>query len=100
MTSLIAATAVGSVEPVEDVVVRAAGVGATRPRVAETTLARLTRPVNAANAKARRPIARRRIGLQPPAFFAGGGDAGVCGAVMAGSGSFMRIASRVALRVP
>src|SRR3989440_5195523 len=100
MTSLIAATvAVSVVFVVVVVVVRAAGVGATRPRALETTPARSRRPVKTANAKASTPIARRRIAPKPPLFFGGGGG-GVSGAVVEGSGSYMRIASRAGLRAP
>src|SRR2546427_6231661 len=97
MTSLIAVTVAVSVVFVV-VVVRAAGVGATRPRVPETTPARSRRPVKTANAKASTPIARRRIAPKPPLFFGGGG--GESGGVVAGSGSYMRIASRAGLRAP
>src|SRR2546422_5126310 len=100
MTSLIAATADASVAFVA-VVVRAAGVGATRPRAPETKLARSRRPLNAANANASTPIARRRLALTPPGFFGGGGGVGaMSGAVVAGSVSYMRIASRAELRAP
>src|SRR2546426_323644 len=98
MTSLIAATADASVAFVA-VVVRAAGVGATRPRAPETKLARSRRPLNAANANASTPIARRRLALTPPGFF-GGGVGAMSGAVVAGSVSYMRIASRAELRAP
>src|SRR5438309_11364931 len=98
MTSLIAATVAVSVVFVVVVVVRAAGVGATRPRVPEMTPAKSRRPVKTANAKASTPIARRRIAPKPPLFFGGGG--GVSGAVVEGSGSYMRIASRAGLRAP
>src|SRR2546425_6025386 len=96
MTSLIAATvAVPVVFVLVVVVVRAAGVGATRPRTPETTPARSRRPVKTANAKASTPIARRRIAPWPPVFFGGGAaGTGVSGAVVAGSASYMRIASR------
>src|SRR5437899_6181622 len=98
MTSLIAATvAVSVVLVVVVVVVRAAGVGAMRPRAPETTPARSRRPVKTANAKASTPIASRRAPW-PPVFFGGGGGGGISGAVVAGSESYMRIASRAGLR--
>src|SRR5437899_9948149 len=97
MTSLIAATVAVSVALVVVVVVRAAGVGATRPRALETTPARSRRPVKTANAKASTPIASRRAPW-PPVFFGGGGGGGISGAVVAGSESYMRIASRAGLR--